>query len=233
MAHFLADVRLSMLSSRRTQAIPQDFLQSLHTHQLSLRSLIPHLDPPVSPLSSQVTLDIEAAVVEGQHQLSFFGPPLMGISDAQSKPYIPQHFPAFPSKHTYKATPEIPQREDDPRKIRELAIEEGRLGEEALRRFLGAGSERIPDAKTMPTAKTIRSERDKLWKETMLAMAQQPDTELQINDNQYPGGKVKQQEFGSISAGKGRLSSAVNADSRYWRTVSKKTAPGSQVNEIT
>ena len=233
MAHFLADVRRSMLSSRRTQVIPQDFLQSLHRHQLSLRSLIPHLDPPVPPLNSQVTLIIEPAIVEEQDQLAFSGPPLMGISDPQPISYIPQHFPAFPSKHTYKATPDIAQREENPRKIRELAIEEGRLGEEALRRFLGTGSERLSDAKTRPAAKTIRSERDRLWKETMLVMAQQPDTEVQISDKQFPGNKLKQQGFGSTSAEKGRLSSAVNAESRYWRTVSKKTAKSSQVNEIT
>lgn len=220
-----------MLSSRRTQAIPQDFLRSLHTHQLSLSSLIPHLDPPVPPSSSQVSLDVEASIGEKQHQLPFFGPPLIGISYPQSRSYIPRHFPAFPSKHTFKATPEVPRREDDPRKIRELAIEEGRLGEEALRRFLGAGSERISEAKTRPKVKTSRLQRDELWRDTMLAMTQQPDTGPRFDDHQDSGAKPRQQDFGNRSFEKGRLTSAVNADSRYWRTAPKTTAKGGQVSE--
>lgn len=216
MTHFLAEVRQSMLSSRRIQAIPQDFLQSLHTHQLSLSSLIPHLDPPVSSSRSQFSLDEK----EEQHELSFSGPPLIGISDAQSRPYIPQHFPAFPSTHTYKVTPEISERERDPRKIRELAMEEGRVGEEALRRFLCAGSDRIYAAvsKTAPVSKSIRSRRDELWKETMLATAQESNIEPQTgHDHQASGDKLKGREFGNRAVGKGHLSSAVNADRRYWR----------------
>lgn len=230
MTHFLAEVRQSMLSSRRIQAIPQDFLQSLHTHQLSLRSLIPHLDPPVSPSRSQFGLDEK----EQQHELSFSGPPLIGISDAQSRPYIPQHFPAFPSTHTYKATPEIPVRERDQRKIRELAMEEGRVGEEALRRFLCAGSDRIYAAvsKTTPVSKSICSRRDELWKETMLATA--PESNIQPQDHQGSGDKLKGREFGNSAVGKGHLSSAVNADRRYWRRSAATQGPrNGQDSEIT
>lgn len=219
MTHFLAEVRQSMLSSRRTQAIPQDFLQSLHTHQLSLRSLIPHLDPPVSPFRSQFSLDEK----QEQHELSFSGPPLIGISDAQSRSYIPQHFPAFPSTHTYKATPEIQEHERDPRKIRELAMEEGRVGEEALRRFLCAGSDRIYAAvsKTTPVSKSIRSRRDELWKEAMLATAPESNIQPQIGyDHGGSGDKLKEQALGNRAVGKGHLSSAVNADKRYWRRTS-------------
>lgn len=222
-----------MLSSRRTQAIPQDFLQSLHTHQLSLRALISHLDPPVSPSRSQFGLDEK----EEQPELSFSGPELIGISDAQSRSYIPQHFPAFPSIHTYKATPEIPKRERDPRKIRELAMEEGRVGEEALRRFLCAGSDRIYTAvsKTTPVSKNIRSRRDELWKETMLATAPELNIQPQPGyDHQGSVDKLKEGDFGIRAGGKGHLSSAVNADRRYWRR-SAATQPLSigQDGEIT
>lgn len=232
MAHFLADVRRSMLSSRRTQAIPQDFLQSLHTHQLSLRALIPHLDPPVSPSRSQFSLDAK----EEQHELSFSGPPLIGISDAQSRSYIPQHFPAFPSTHTYKATPEISERERDPRKIRELAMEEGRVGEEALRRFLCAGSDRIYAAgsKTASVSMSIRSRRDELWKETMLATASESSVRSEtIYDHGGSGDKLKEKALGNTAIGKGHLSSAVNSDRRYWRRSVRTQAPKSgQDNEI-
>ena len=216
MTHFLAEVRQSMLSSRRTQPIPQDFLQSLHTHQLSLRSLIPHLDPPVLASRSQFGLDEK----EEHLELTFSGPPLIGISDAQSRSYIPQHFPPFPSTHTYKATPEIPERERDPRKIRELAMEEGRVGEEALRRFLCAGSDRLYGAvsKRAPVSKSMRSKRDELWKETMLATAPESNRQPQTNhDDPGSGDELKERDFGHRAIGKGHLSSAVNADKRYWR----------------
>ncbi|MCJ1468012.1 hypothetical protein MMC07_006638 [Pseudocyphellaria aurata] len=232
MTHFLADVRRSMLSSRRTQAIPQDFLQSLHTHQLSLRALIPHLDPPVSSSRSQFSLDAK----EEQPELSFSGPPLIGISDAQSRSYIPQHFPPFPSTHTYKATPEIPERERDPRKIRELAMEEGRVGEEALRRFLSAGSDRIYAAgsKTAPASMSIRSRRDDLWKETMLVTASESNVVSETSyDHRGSGDNLKEKALGNGAIGKGHLSSAVNSDRRYWRRSVRTQAPkGGQENEI-
>lgn len=53
--------------------------------------------------------------------------------------YIPSHFPAFPLKHTYRETYVSPIRQKDPRKIREIATEEGRLGEEALRKLAITG----------------------------------------------------------------------------------------------
>ncbi|OBT39937.1 hypothetical protein VE00_09454 [Pseudogymnoascus sp. WSF 3629] len=64
---------------------------------------------------------------------------LSGAVDKLTKPFIPKKFPAFPSKHTYKATEVMPDRETDPRKIREKATEASRHGEEALRRLVGVG----------------------------------------------------------------------------------------------
>ena len=214
MAHFLTDVRRSMLSSRRTRAIPQDFLQALHTHQLSLKSLIPHLDPPVSPSRSQFALPVETAEDEKEHTLPFLGPVLNGAPDERSKLYVPRHFPAFPSKHTYKATPEFPIREKDPRRIRELATEEGRMGEEALRRLVGSGSDDGPEVNIKSGLKVrgMRRRRDEYWRETMQILNVR-DNAMNDRDRDKQGGGHPEEPSKVASP----ISSAVNADKRFWR----------------
>lgn len=223
MAHFLTDVRQSMLSSRRVRAIPQDFLQALHTHQLSLRSLIPHLDPPVPASRSQFALPVEAVEDEENHALPFLGPVLNGAPDERSKLYVPPHFPAFPSKHTYKATPEFPEREKDPRRIRERATEEGRMGEEALRRLVGVGSDNglVPKIKSGPKARSMRMARDELWRETMQVLSSRyEDAKKSIENN-----KLREAYPGEPPKGTSRISSAVNADKRFWRKGVTLRAP--------
>ncbi|KAJ5626263.1 transcriptional regulator family: Bromodomain transcription factor [Penicillium lagena] len=63
---------------------------------------------------------------------------LSGEDDRATRSYIPKNFPDFPSKHTYSATPVFTERESDTRKIRERATEDGRHGEEALRKLARA-----------------------------------------------------------------------------------------------
>ncbi len=212
MAHFLTDVRQSMLSSRRTRAIPQDFLQALHTHQLSLRSLVPHLDPPVPPSRSQFALAAEATEEEKNHERPFLGPELNGASDERARLYVPRHFPAFPSKHTYKATPEFLEREKDPRRIRERATEEGRMGEEALRRLVGPGSDK-PNLMTGPKAESMRKRTEELWRETMQTLVSTGGDAMEGPEKD----KHRDQHPGEPSKGGSRVSTAVNADKRFWR----------------
>lgn len=220
MAHYLADVRQSMLSSRRTGPIPQDFLQALHTHQLSLRSLVPHLDPPVLPSLSQFPLESEFVQDDEQQHLRFLGPILNGAPGGHARSYIPKHFPDFPSKHTYKATAEFPDREQDPKKVRERATEEGRLGEEALRRLVGAASNRpAHEAQQRQGMKSMRVRRDQLFLETMQAVtAGAPDSQdVDSGYGSFEKGKQKEGEVTGAAFGNGRLSSAVNSEKRYWR----------------
>lgn len=116
-------------------------------------------------------------------------------------------------------------------------MEEARVGEEALRRFLSAGSDRIYAAvsKTTPASKSIRSKRDELWKETMLAAAPDPSIQPQPDyDHQGSGEKWKERESGNRAVGKGNLSSAVNADRRYWRrSAATQALRSGQNSEIT
>lgn len=70
--------------------------------------------------------------------LPFLGPQLSGEVDRALCPHIPKHLPQFPSRHTYRYTPVFTEREQDPRKIRERATEDGRHGEDALRKLARA-----------------------------------------------------------------------------------------------
>ncbi|KAL8959984.1 MAG: hypothetical protein Q9193_003237 [Seirophora villosa] len=217
MHHFAANVRQSMLSCRRTQATAQDFLQALHTHQLSLRSLVPHLRPPVPKRRARVALPYEPLEEEEQHGHEFLGPALYDASFRTNQLYVPHHLPPFPSKHTYRATEEFPVREEDPRKIRERATEEGRLGEEALRRLVSARvADRPSPARAGRAANSMRTKRDELWKATMQAATAQyisghpQDADMMDLDFSRHGAGPTNPDYG-------RISSAVNADKKFWR----------------
>lgn len=212
MLHFLANVRQSMLACRRTQPIPQDFLQSLHLHQLSLRSLLPHLEPPVPPSKSQFSLPLDDAAPDSlQQQLPNINFALTDKSKITKSQYIPKSLPAFPSEHTYRATPNVPVRENDPRKIREQAIEEGRQGEAALRKLVSARTDNTvpPGLQANQRRKSMRTIRDEVWKEAMEdSMAASDHTQMDID-----GGL--DQHNGMRQAG--RYGPAVNADRKHWR----------------
>lgn len=230
MAHYLADVRQSMLSCRRTQPIPQDFLQALHTHQLSLRSLIPHLKPPVPPDRSQYPLESESVPDDEHYQFQFLGPLLNGPPNEQATAFVPNHFPEFPSKHTYKATAEFPERESDPRRVRERATEEGRLGEEALRRLVGASSDDPAHESLRKNGpKDARTRRKQMFMETMAAFAGDGEG-MEVDEDPGYKGKGRQDDGNvtSMSFGSGRLHSAVNSGKRYWRKPAQQRSGGNE-----
>ena len=227
MLHFLANVRQSMLACRRTQPLPQDFLQSLHLHHLSLRSLLPHLDPPVPPSRSQFSLSFDDAAPELQQQ-----PPALNFavddkSKSGNRPYIPKSFPAFPSEHTYKATPDIPVRENDPRKMRERATEEGRLGEAALRKLVGARTDDtvMPGAQDRRGPKSMRAIRFEAWKEAMEAATPSAATNTSGRDSMHMDTDDDPNKQGGVRL-RGYLGPAVNADRRYWRKHGTSRTPG-------
>ena len=220
MVNFVASVRKSMLSSRRTQTIPQDYLQALYEHHLTLSSLIRHLDPPVSPEKSQPLLASEPTPEAGQ--IVFF-PSFKPIWDSkpnsQSSAYIPRHFPTLPGEHTFRKTWDAVNREKDPRKIRERATEESRLGEEALRRLVGTGSQQWEKdgGPKRQSAADLRKRRKELWESTMDALAEEtggvPDSSHDTNS----GIMDNISTFPSASPKKQRPASAVNAEKAYWR----------------
>ena len=180
MAHFLAAVKQSMLSSRRTQPIAQDFLHALNKSQLTLRALIPHLDPPVDPLQSQAGLSLESPdETDIPIQSQLIGTLLNDEDKNIIRAYIPHNLPSLPSYHTFRAQPVFTEREQDPRKIRENATEEGRLGEEALRRLVKHGAEQRALADVSTKKKnSFKEQGRKIWLQAMEAVSGNPENTI-------------------------------------------------------
>ncbi|CAG8278168.1 unnamed protein product [Penicillium nalgiovense] len=130
-------IRQSMLSARRVQPIPQDFDHALKRFRLNPDDLLPHLKPAPSERPTPTLLPSPPPENEISKSLPFLTA-LSSEDDRANRPYIPKHFPSFPSKHTYSATAVFIGRDNDPRKIRERAAEDGRHGEEALRKLASA-----------------------------------------------------------------------------------------------
>lgn len=171
MTNFLAQVRKSMTSSRRTHTVSHDWVYALTTAGLRGSAVLdPHFDTgEIPPILLQPHFDppvpLEAPPPETE---SLLGQELSGRADKDTRPYIPKHFPAFPSKHTYKATPVFTNRENDPRKIREKATEEGILAEQSLRKLMAAQKAGIQKQNAGKRKRSKRmKESDKLWQDAM------------------------------------------------------------------
>ncbi|KAF2635740.1 hypothetical protein P280DRAFT_411180 [Massarina eburnea CBS 473.64] len=173
MQDFLGKVRKSMCSSRRTETTPHDWIYALKAvgiagsssleNQLDTGNIPPHvLQPQFAPPERD---ESPPPNLEG-----LLGPELSGKMDKESRNYIPKHFPPFPSKHTYTATPVFAQRESDPRRIREKAAADGIRAEESLRKLMAAQKEGLQNRKG---GKRKQSERLKksnaMWRAAMEA----------------------------------------------------------------
>ena len=235
MHQFLGDVRQSMLSSRRVQPLPADFLQSLHTHQLLLTSLLPHLNPPIISDKSLVVLppaDTEEPEDQQDSSVVF----LDRISNHEGRSYIPSHFPPFPGQHTYKATPNLPSMKRDPGKVRELAAQDARLGEAALRKLVGARSDMnlSTTAHTGNGVKSSRAQRDDVWKEAMQTVTPVLSTDSEDSEEmqglEARGGHSASNR--NAASPSGLVSTSVNSGKQYWRRVGKRPAPKPPTNNL-
>lgn len=138
---FLSIVRRSMLAARRTVPVATDFESAIEAldiprpdDQLKPYTSQPPINPPLYPTpppedSFHHVLELPA---------SFLGPELDGHGEIKKFAFNTKGLPELPSAHTYRDTPVFPHREADTRKIRELATQEGKLGEQALRKLAGA-----------------------------------------------------------------------------------------------
>ncbi len=166
---FLSYITEAKDASRRAQPILSDYEYALRRQGLTDQLLRPHLKPPVPKEQTQLIFELEALNIEDNKvPPELLGRELSGEADKLTKSYIPKKFPAFPAKHTYKATEVMPERETDPRKIREKATEAARHGEEALRRLVGIG--KVSDQKDLKRA-MVKSQEKKLkhelWEKAM------------------------------------------------------------------
>jgi hypothetical protein len=104
------------------------------------------------------------------------GPELSGKRDKETRKYIPGHLPPFPPKHAWKATPVYTNRENDPRKIREKATEEGILAEQSLRKLMAAQKAGLQKNKARKQRKSKRiKESEKIWQEAMKELIHEED----------------------------------------------------------
>lgn len=177
-----------MSSARRTDTVAHDWVYALaasglqgsgpleqhfDTGDIPPSLLQPHFDPPAPP---------EAAPPNTE---SLLGPELSGKADKDTRSYIPSHFPPFPSKHTYKATPVFTKREHDPRKIREKATEEGIQAEQSLRKLMAAQKAGIQKRNVGNRKRSKRmKQNDQLWQSAM--------TELLADEKQLERKEVEQ-----------------------------------------
>lgn len=222
MARFLTNVRKSMLSCRRIRTIPQDFLYALSAQQLTLRSLLPHLDPLILPSKSQPTLTAQPVLEHESKERAHILTTLLTDSPSRGSffPQVPQHFPRFPGKHTYQFEEIFTSRETDPRKVRERATEEGRLGEGALRNLVSVHVVAPPTTSSRPRnyKLPVREQGRALWKATMESVLKA--------ENEDPAGRATKLKpdnteldiaDASHNAASSYFGSTVNAERRYWR----------------
>jgi hypothetical protein len=189
-------IRQSMLSSRRTQPIPHDFEHALKRARLDPGDLLPHLKP--APFNAPAPSLLPSPPPENEIMKTLpFLTALSSEDDRATRTYIPAHLPSFPSKHTYSATAVFIERDGDPRKIRERAAEDGRHGEEALRKLASAA---------FRDNQTGSSGRDKkLWGRRLDSM----ETMFEKTTK----GLAKKIGKDSYGASAGLISSAMNIDS--------------------
>lgn len=139
--HFALYVRQSMSVCRRTQPIPQDFELALRKNFISIDDLPFYVKSmkPIGPVPTTLpSPPPEKDPLDDFVDMPILHSSLSGEDDRTRNRHIPAHFPLFPSIHTYRSTSVFPEREDDPRKLRERATEDGRHGEEALRKLARA-----------------------------------------------------------------------------------------------
>lgn len=141
----------------------------LKRHNVPVSSLKPHLRHPVpkdqvAPTYDEtITLDEDAFTT-----LPLLGPELSGQPDKDGMPYVPRTFPEFPSKHTYKFTPQDDVNIRDSKKIREQAARTAQQGEDALRRLVRASKMRKQkEVKSLVEKDGQGKERFRLWESTM------------------------------------------------------------------
>ena len=182
---------------------------------------MPHLKPPVLSKKSQYPLrKDDPGEDDWPKDLDVLGPLLSSGTDQKMKNFIPKHFPVLPSMHTYQATAEFVDREQDPRKVREQATEEGRLGEEALRKLVANASTHPATERQEQTGNpSAKEKRKRIWLETMEAVIREDTGMLEAGAGSSTADRGKLQEVEPLKlALRGNVGSAVNAEKKYWRS---------------
>ncbi|UNI15621.1 hypothetical protein JDV02_002137 [Purpureocillium takamizusanense] len=169
MESLIEQVKRFALAARREHPIPTDFELMMGYHNLTTRSLRPHLKNPLPQSVLAPTFHaLTTADNEALATLPLLSDQLSGQADKDAKQYIPSSFPDFPSRHTYRFTPQEDTSVRDSKKIREEAARTAEQGEDALRRLVRASKMRKQkEVKSLVERDTEGRERFRLWEATM------------------------------------------------------------------
>ena len=243
-----------MHGSRRAQPLPQDFIHALASTNASPAFLQEHLSlhdlysesSPLAPSILQPAIpDPPPAEPPPPDLTSVLGADLISAREKSQRGYIPKHFPPLPSQHTWRDTPILSKREEDPRKIRERATDEGMEAERALRKLVVARNMGVAER---GQKKVVRGKKgqdlEKVWKETLDAIAQGDDErEKRSNGDDVMAMDEIDLNFGfdgtadekplarrqnHIVSRKSDVDSGmlVNYEKKYWRKASAATSNG-------
>ncbi|KAF2757658.1 hypothetical protein EJ05DRAFT_501185 [Pseudovirgaria hyperparasitica] len=188
MLHFCGHIRQSMLSARRTQALPSDFVAALSRENLEPHDLLPQLRHNIPPSITLPQLPPPLPAEESPPDLeAVLGPELSGAAEKAKRIYIPKHFPSFPDTSTWKASELKVLRETDPQKLRDKANEEGIQAERGLRELMAV----TKTAKKKRTKSIRVLERERIWEDTLAAVKEEDENRVNERDK----AKVQEEEM--------------------------------------
>lgn len=232
-------IQRSMTAARRVVPIPPDFDSAFFALDLSLP------DDQLAPYNTQhdtvlSLLPTPPAEDEFHHTNELpqwlLGPELSRQQDLKKFSFNTSSLPPVPSAHTYRDTDVFLEREKDSKRIRELATEEGKLGEQALRKL--AGAVKLEAAlSTEPETRIVQDKRPRrlrrepilteeaMFEETMRDLLKQEPGDFELgpvvsSEKQYrmpDEGRVKRRPLGKAAA--------PGSDSKVLSTGSKDSGP--------
>lgn len=204
-----------MNSSRRIYPTQVDFETAFTNLGIEPSSLEPHLELSLpEPITSTRLPRPDPPPPAPVNLAPMLGSELAGLQQRVQQPYIPQHFPALPSRHAWQSTAVFTEREKDARKIRERATQEGILAEQALRKLTASNKPRIRSG----GAREEDLKREKVWQDTLGSLLEEGGNGE--GDSAFGGSFATQgtredgQTAETLRTGGGML---VNHDRGHWR----------------
>ncbi|KAI2640051.1 hypothetical protein GGS21DRAFT_504809 [Xylaria nigripes] len=172
MVGFIGQVKRVAHAARRSDPIPTDFEDILRHYNLPISSLKPHLKNPVPKelLEPSYYNPIVEDTAYLESSTPILGDELDGKYEKEERPWIPKHFPSFPSKHTYRYTPaDLPAKNTHQKRAE--AVSDARKGEMALRRIDRAAKiTRQKELRELAQRNPLTKKRHETWENLMQSL---------------------------------------------------------------